>query len=104
MHQEGKIGAVNHQKAVEFYTKAAGLNYPPAIHLLACAYFKGEGVEQNYAKALELYEKAADLCFVPSIQFMSLMYLHGRGVPKNTKLAESLSQRARKIEETPIDL
>lgn len=51
----------DYAKALEWFEKAAELNYTTAVHNIGYMYQEGLGVEQDYDKALEWYEKAVEL-------------------------------------------
>ena len=54
---EGKV-AKDDERAADWYKRAAELNYPPALHLLANSYRDGRGVPKNMQRAMQLYDRA----------------------------------------------
>jgi hypothetical protein len=46
------------ERAADWYKRAAELDYPPAMHLLANAYRDGRGVAKNMQRAMQLYDRA----------------------------------------------
>ncbi len=48
------------EKAIEWFDKAAAMNYAPAYCFIGYCYSHGAGIELNYTKAIEWYEKAVE--------------------------------------------
>ena len=61
LYEIGKGVPTDMNLAVEAMTKAAELDYGPAICSLADMYYEGRGVEKNYEKAVNLYQTALEL-------------------------------------------
>ena len=81
--------------ASEWYQKAAGQNYAPAINNLARLYADGRGVKQDVPKAIELWSKAAESGNTTARFNLGLQYAAGVGVKKDMKkAAEYLLQAA----------
>lgn len=53
-----KIQANDYTAAFESFTKAATMNYSPAMYNLGGMYYYGQGMEPNYEKAFDWYLKA----------------------------------------------
>lgn len=78
------------KKAFSHWKKAADLNHPKALYILAQCYEQGNMVEQNERQAFELYRKAAELGHIQAMNALALYYLNGKGgIPKNPQLAIS---------------
>lgn len=81
--------------AADWYQKAAGQNYAPALNNLARLYADGRGVKQDVPKAIELWSKAADAGNTTARFNLGLQYAAGIGVKKDMKkAAEHLLQAA----------
>ena len=51
----------DYSKAIEYFTKAAKMDYKDADYQLGKIYRDGIGVEQDYSKAIDYFKKAANL-------------------------------------------
>lgn len=81
--------------AADWYQKAAGQNYAPALNNLARLYADGRGVKQDVPKAIELWSKAAESGNTTARFNLGLQYAAGIGVKKDMKkAAEHLLQAA----------
>ncbi|OAV33951.1 tetratricopeptide repeat protein [Moraxella catarrhalis] len=60
MYVEGLGVRQDYQKAVEWYTKAAGQGYAGAQFNLGLMYYKGLGVRQNKSTAKHYFGQACD--------------------------------------------
>jgi hypothetical protein len=75
--------------AADWYQKAAGQNYAPALNNLARLHADGRGVAQDLPKAIELWSRAAEAGNVTARFNLGLQYASGSGVPKDMKKAAS---------------
>ena len=84
----------DHEKAVEWFRKAAEKGYGEAQYHLGNCYRDGKGVSKDIAKALEWYQKAAEEGYEYALDVLYDCYYYGRmGVKKDlTKAAELLSK------------
>lgn len=80
--------------AVEYYQKAAGNKFYPAINNLADKYETGVGIEQNIIKAIELYSIAAEQGIAAAEWSLGLLYFNGELVNQNIPLAEYWLKKA----------
>lgn len=60
MHFEGKGEAVNYNKAMEWFRKAAEQSYPNSQNNIGLMYLNGQGVAKDNTKAIEWLKKAAE--------------------------------------------
>ena len=58
-HREGRGCKQSHERAAEWYGKAARQGYSNAQTMLGSYYAYGEGVPQSYEKAVELWKQSA---------------------------------------------
>jgi TPR repeat protein len=80
-------GVRNPVEATRYFSKAAALNYAPALAALADSYLDGDGAFKDQVAAFQLYQKAADLGN-GSAQFnVAILYRDGIGTKKSLKLA-----------------
>lgn len=70
-----------------YFSKAAALEFAPAIKALADSYMAGDGVERNKAIAFQLYKKAAKLGYGPAQFNAGIMLKNGEGTPLSLKRA-----------------
>ncbi|OAV05604.1 hypothetical protein AO379_1461 [Moraxella catarrhalis] len=60
MYDEGRGVRQDYQKAVEWYTKAAGQGHAKAQFNLGVMYARGQGVRQNKSTAKHYFGQACD--------------------------------------------
>ena len=72
-----------YETAVEWYRKAAEMEYAPAQRELSYCYYAGNGVEQDYAEAAELCRKAAEQGDAVAQRLLGFFYLEGVGVEQD---------------------
>lgn len=78
----------SHQKAFEWYLKAAEYEHSNAMNKIAFCYFNGFGVEQDYIKTKEWYLKSAALDNSHAMANLGSMYLGGKGVEQDYETAK----------------
>ena len=102
LFQYGRVlsAAKRDREAVALYSRAADLNYIPAIHNLGFAYFSGNGVVQDDRRALTLFARAADAGFVRSIRTVGWMYSQGRGTVQSDALALDWYRKGAQLNDT----
>ena len=79
-----------HYLAVDYYTKAANMNFAPAIYRLANL---AEN-DKNFAHALKLYQSAADLGYPPAQNALGYYKMNGITTNSDPKLAVALYKQA----------
>lgn len=87
-YDEGNNVSINHEKAVQWYEKAAKQGHVSAQYNLAVSYDYGEGVKQNKQKAFKWYLKAANKGHLNAQNNLAAMYEAGEGTKVN--LAEAI--------------
>jgi TPR repeat protein len=85
------------EKAVEWLTTAAELDYPPAQVMLASILQSGRGVDRDYDAAIEWLNRAADLDYPEAHFQMGQAYESGRGVTKDKYTARSWYRTAEEL-------
>ncbi|MBY0281754.1 MAG: sel1 repeat family protein [Alphaproteobacteria bacterium] len=87
IYLEGYTQIKDARLANYYFSKAAALEFAPAIKALADSYMAGEGVELNKTIAFQLYEKAAKLGYGPAQFNAGIMLKNGEGNPVSLKQA-----------------
>lgn len=96
-YETGKYGIEkDHKKALEWYKKAAELEYPPSYAAIGYYHENGLGVEKNVNTAMEYYELGADLDNPQSMYYIGKLYENGEGVKQNAKTAVKWYKKALK--------
>jgi len=82
LDDESRERLIDHAKAYEYYSKAAGKGYVPSIFNMAVYHEEGIHVEKNIIRAVELYRKAADMGHTLSEESLgNYLYSGAEGVP-----------------------
>lgn len=86
----------NHEKAAEWFQKAAEQGHGMAQFYLGVCFEWGEGVEKDYKKAAKWFIKAAEQDVVEAQFNIAMFYKFGRGVKKKSgKFYEMVNQSSR---------
>ena len=85
----------NSSMVVEWQTKAAALNYPPAQVILAKRYTSGSSVRRDYEKAINLLMGAIDNNYADAYFHLAEMYERGRGTKKDKATALEFYRQAK---------
>lgn len=95
MYVEGEGIAQNKQEALRLFRSSANKSYPPAIHVMATAYEKGElGLRVDYELAREWLEKGAQLNDHWSTRRLATAYSNGElGLRIDRQKAAQLQQQ-----------
>jgi len=80
---------------VEWQTKAAALNYPPAQVILAKRYTSGSSVRRDYERAITLLKGAIDSNYPDAYFHLAEMYERGRGTKKDKATALEFYRQAK---------
>ena len=80
---------------VEWQTKAAALNYPPAQVILAKRYTSGSSVRRDYERAITLLKGAIDSNYPDAYFHLAEMYERGRGTKKYKATALEFYRQAK---------
>jgi tetratricopeptide (TPR) repeat protein len=78
----------SYQKAMLFYSKAAGLSDLEGMRRLGCLYFLGRGVEKDYESSVKWLLRAANNGYAPAQYNIGFLYECGRGVPCDIQTAQ----------------
>ena len=86
-----------HQNAVDYYTRAAKMDFPPALFRLANL------AEENrdFAKALELYQSAADMGYPPAKNALGYYKMNGIQTQCDPQAAIALYRSASEADYAP---
>jgi TPR repeat protein len=87
VYLEGYTQIKDARLANYYFSKAAALEFAPAIKALADSYMAGDGVELNKTIAFQLYEKAAKLGYGPAQFNTGIMLKNGEGIPVSLERA-----------------
>lgn len=91
----GRGIALDHQKALQYFTQAANAGNAVAMAFLGKIYLEGsENIKADNETALKYFKKAADLGNPIGQSGLGIMYLQGKGVPKDTAKALSYFTKA----------
>ena len=85
------LSSGDHETAIPYWLKAAGLGHAKAQYDLAECYRNGQGVAKDLNTARTWYEKAANQTHAKAQYALGKMYRHGEGVKKNYVVAVSYS-------------
>lgn len=93
--------AQNNSEALRLFTSSASKAYPPAIHVMASAYEKGDlGLRVDYELAREWLEKGVQLNDYWSIKRLSQAYGHGElGLRIDRQKAAQLDQQLARLKQ-----
>lgn len=69
---EGEYG--DYPKAIKWIKKGVKQNHPTALCLLGCAYWSGNGVDQNIGKAIDLLTQSAQMGYATAYYHLSKCY------------------------------
>ena len=82
--QSGIRGAVvDDAYSVDYFSKAAALDFPPALSELGFMYAAGRGVPKDLSIAFKHYLRAAKLGHARAMDTIGYLYKSGEGVPRN---------------------
>jgi hypothetical protein len=82
--QSGIRGAVvDDAYSVDYFSKAAALDFPPALSELGFMYAAGRGVPKDLSIAFKCYLRAAKLGYARAMDTVGYLYKSGEGVPRN---------------------
>ena len=73
----------DHNKANEWYRRAADQGYAEAQSDLGYMYAQGKGVPQDYNEAVGWYRKAAAQGYARAQSALGYAYAEGKGVPQD---------------------
>ncbi len=76
-------GIRNPREASIYFSKAAALNYPPALAALADSFLDGDGTQKDEKEAFRLYKKAADLGNGGGQFNVAILYRDGTGTKRS---------------------
>ena len=97
-YENGKGGLKrNPTMVVEWQTKAADLNYPPAQVTLARRYITGSSVSRDYEKAMNLLKSAIEEKYADAYYYLAEMYERGRGTNKDKATALKYYRQAKQL-------
>ncbi len=68
------------KKSIEYFNKAASLNYAKAYYYEGASYQSGINVDKNSEQAINYYSKAADMKYAPALNQLGYMFFNGYGV------------------------
>lgn len=73
----------DHEKAMQYFLKAAEKGYAPSCNNIGNMYYYGDGVQKDYKKAFEWYYKSAEQNN-PRAQFnLGFLYENGKGIEQS---------------------
>lgn len=72
-YEKGEGTTKDDKKWWTILNQSADLQYPPALHMVGCAYDEGTYVEENNETAMKYYLKAAELGYVHSMNHLAIM-------------------------------
>ena len=81
-------------KAIDYFSKAAGSGNGEAMNQLGLMYSNGEGVSQDLNTAFQFFSKAAEAGNTDGISNLGICYLWGDGVAEDVKTAEYWIEKA----------
>lgn len=96
MYEEGKGVQTNYDKAIEYYEKAAKLDYSTAYYNIAWIYFDTK--LKDYKKAAEYLEKCSSMNNVKCISFLGEFNLQGYGIKKDIEKAKTYFMKVAKVD------
>ncbi len=84
----------DHDKAFEYYAKAAMQNDPVGLNNLGSLYYNGIGIKRNTAKAAVLFEKSAVQGNAEAAVNLGFILISGNGVKTDAELAMKMFKQA----------
>ena len=84
---------MDHTRAFEYHTKAAGVGHTNAIYNVGSQYLSGKGVECDVVRAAEYFRRAADVGHPLAQMNLGNMYVNGVGVNVDLNKAKQLYRR-----------
>jgi hypothetical protein len=92
-YKQGRLGSVDLEEAIKWYSRAADAGSLVALNSLGRALLKSGKTNE----AIKVLSNAADKDFAPALYTLGRIYFGGFGVPREETIAVSLMERAMKL-------